>query len=233
MTDAELVRAIVENPDDDSAYLVYADWLMAQSDPRGELIVLQHDADEADRARKTTLKRAANELLEKHAARFLGPLADFKHGTYAITWRYGFARTLALDWTSNRRRMETDDALDQLAAILQHPSYAFVIEMQIGCIFDDYRDLDLQSVIDTLVALKKPAAVRMLDLGITDADRMTTDSFELGPLVSALPELRRIRLRERRSEKPRPDDPMHEMMIERRRRKPRAATRDPASSDSR
>jgi uncharacterized protein (TIGR02996 family) len=232
VTDAELVRAILENPDDDSAYLVYADWLMAQGDPRGELIVLQHDADEAERARKPALKRAANAHLEKHAKHFLGPLADFKGGTSHVTWRYGFARKVTLDWNSARRRKE-NDAVDLVAEILQHPTFTFVIEMQIGCIYNDYWEVDLQSLIDTFVELGKPAAVRLLDLGITNASRMTTDSFELGPLVAALPELRRIRLRERRFEAPRPDDPVHEMTIERRRKKkPGAALPSPAPDGS-
>lgn len=222
MTDAELVRAILENPDDDSAYLVYADWLMAQSDPRGELIVLQHDADESDRSRKKALKRAAKELLDKHAQHFLGPLAEFKQGTFDITWRYGFARKLTLDWNSARRRKE-NDALDLVAEILQHPSFAFAIEMQIGVVYDEYWSLDLQALIDTFVELKKPACVRLLDLGVTSATRITTDSFELGPLVSALPELRRIRLRERRFDAPRADDPVHEMTIERRRKRAQPA----------
>lgn len=232
MTDAELVRAIVENPDEDSAYLVYADWLMAQSDPRGELIVLQHDADEADRARKATLKRAAKALLDRHAARFLGPLADFKHGTFDITWRYGFARKLVLQWTHHRRRMETDGALEQLAAVLEHPSFAFIIELQLGAVFDDDRELDLQGVIDTLVELRRPACVRMLELGITNAERVTTDSWEFGPLIAALPQLRRIRLREQLWDEPRADDPMHEMMIERRRKKPRPPAREEGSTSS-
>jgi uncharacterized protein (TIGR02996 family) len=218
MTDAELVRAILENPDDDSAYLVYADWLMAQSDPRGELIVLQHDADEAERARKPALRRAAKALLEKHRKQFLGPLAHFKQGRFDITWRYGFARKLTLDWNEARRHKENDQ-VDLVAEVLQHPSFAFVIEMQVGVVHDEYWSLDLQSLLDTFVELKKPACVRLLDLGVTSATRITTDSFELGPLVSALPELRRIRLRERRFDAPRADDPVHEMTIERRRKK--------------
>ena len=38
---AQLLAAIIEDPDDDAPRLVYADWLQAQGDPRGELMQLQ------------------------------------------------------------------------------------------------------------------------------------------------------------------------------------------------
>src|SRR5687767_3359435 len=38
----ELEKRILANPDDAEAYLVYGDWLQSQGDPRGELVVLQH-----------------------------------------------------------------------------------------------------------------------------------------------------------------------------------------------
>jgi uncharacterized protein (TIGR02996 family) len=40
--EAKLLAAIAVDPDDESARLVYADWLIARGDRRGELIVLDH-----------------------------------------------------------------------------------------------------------------------------------------------------------------------------------------------
>jgi uncharacterized protein (TIGR02996 family) len=40
--EATLLAAIAADPDDDAQRLVYADWLIAHADPRGELIVLDH-----------------------------------------------------------------------------------------------------------------------------------------------------------------------------------------------
>lgn len=40
--EAQLLAAIAAEPDDESLRLVYADWLIACGDPRGELIVLDH-----------------------------------------------------------------------------------------------------------------------------------------------------------------------------------------------
>ena len=213
MTHEELETAILENPDDDASYLVYADWLLANSDPRGELIMLQHDADEATGSRKRTLQRAANALLEKQAAYFWGPLPA-KQCKHDAIWRYGYVRKLELQWNGGRRR-PSEGALELLGAVLQHPSYRFMVDLQIGCVFDEDYELDIQGVIDTLTALRRPAAVRMLDLGVTGGHRMTTDFAELGELVAALPRLRRIRLRERIDDEPTADDPVHEITIKR------------------
>lgn len=40
--EAELLAAIAASPDDDQTRLVYADWLLARGDRRGELIMLDH-----------------------------------------------------------------------------------------------------------------------------------------------------------------------------------------------
>jgi uncharacterized protein (TIGR02996 family) len=41
-TEHDLLAAIRADPYDDHARLVYADWLLARDDPRGELLVLEH-----------------------------------------------------------------------------------------------------------------------------------------------------------------------------------------------
>src|SRR5262245_58565359 len=70
---AELDEAIAADPYDTSAYAVYADWLQARGDPRGELIALQlaEDAKPGD----SKLVASIGRQLEKHAAVYLGPLA--------------------------------------------------------------------------------------------------------------------------------------------------------------
>jgi uncharacterized protein (TIGR02996 family) len=77
--DAALEAAIIANPDDDAAYLVYADWLLARGDPRGDLIALQH-ADKPESAA----------LLEQHLGDWLG-ISDL--GRVRLTWRWGFIHT--------------------------------------------------------------------------------------------------------------------------------------------
>lgn len=74
-----LEAVIVENPDDISGYLVYADWLEEQSNPRGEFIRVQlalEDENIQGAERKKLLTRE-KELLAKHCRDWLGELADF------------------------------------------------------------------------------------------------------------------------------------------------------------
>lgn len=211
----ELEAAILENPDDDAPYLVYADWLMANGDPRGELIVMQHDADEAEGKRKTALRKAAAAHLEAHAAAFLGPLAAFENGTYKALWRYGYVRRLELQWNHNGGWPHSKHAFDELTAVLRHPSYQFIIELQLGPIADRYYDDKFQDTIDLLADLRRPAALRTLDIGVYGYADVDTGFGELSELVAALPKLKRIRLRKRRHDQPTPDDPLQEMMIKR------------------
>jgi uncharacterized protein (TIGR02996 family) len=74
MDEAALVRAIVHAPADDAPRLVYADWLTARGDPRGEYIALSvaaarlakdDDRDDRDEERER-LQDAAVSLLDAH-----------------------------------------------------------------------------------------------------------------------------------------------------------------------
>lgn len=67
-----LLAAIYADPTDDAARLVYADWLSANGDPRGEFIVLQYQRAEG----KLTPagERRERALLAKHFRTWLGPL---------------------------------------------------------------------------------------------------------------------------------------------------------------
>jgi uncharacterized protein (TIGR02996 family) len=61
-----LEKAILAQPDDDQAYLVYGDWLQSVGDVRGELIALQH-AGKKDEAQK---------LIAEHSAELLTATVD-------------------------------------------------------------------------------------------------------------------------------------------------------------
>jgi len=63
---AALLAEIAARPEDLSARLVFADYLLERNDPRGELIVLQHAGRDPVRQRA---------LLAKHGRAWLGPLA--------------------------------------------------------------------------------------------------------------------------------------------------------------
>ncbi|MGN6110502.1 MAG: TIGR02996 domain-containing protein [Kofleriaceae bacterium] len=74
-TEAVLLAAIAENPDDEAAWLVYADWLQQRGDPRGELVQLESalaEMDDLDERRRSTTMRI-RELREAHTAAWLAP----------------------------------------------------------------------------------------------------------------------------------------------------------------
>src|SRR5688500_10475586 len=83
--EAELIAAIVADPDDAAAYLVYADYLQSRGDPRGDLIVLLHAGD-ADAERD----RVARLHLRAHHAALLGVLAKDTRSIKIERWRRGF-----------------------------------------------------------------------------------------------------------------------------------------------
>ncbi len=106
---AALERAIVADPDDAAAYLVYADALQQRGDPRGELIALQHG--------RTTAPEDAS-----LAARERRLLPQFLDGIAALgtwTWRLGFLERAELHRPS----------VAEFAAVLDHPSSRLLREL--------------------------------------------------------------------------------------------------------
>ncbi len=87
---APLWRAVYDSPDDDAPRLALASALSALGDPRGEFIALQlalaanvpaADAPTARRRKHRADTRAADALLRKHRAAWLGPLKPY------VVWR--------------------------------------------------------------------------------------------------------------------------------------------------
>jgi uncharacterized protein (TIGR02996 family) len=67
------LRAVYENSDDDGPRRVYADWLVEQGDPRGELITLQ--VARAGKGLPLEAERREVELLWKYGRAWLAPFA--------------------------------------------------------------------------------------------------------------------------------------------------------------
>ncbi|MDB4959382.1 MAG: hypothetical protein JWO36_6951, partial [Myxococcales bacterium] len=168
-----LEEPIRNDPYDPEAYLVYADWLQAQGDPRGELIALEVAA-EKDR----TLTAAANEFFDRHADRFLGPLAEHQS---AFTWRFGFIHRVRL--TSNRAKV--------YELVRAHPSGRFLAELFVRPA--GLGDRDLEAIVELLVG-DAPPSLRRLQLG-ADRDRdHEANWFHSGTAIERLwAPLRRLR----------------------------------------
>ncbi|MEJ7599016.1 MAG: TIGR02996 domain-containing protein [Kofleriaceae bacterium] len=176
----DLEAAIAANPIDREPYVVLADWLQVQGDPRGELMALQLTGKDTE----------ADAVLAKHRDYFLGPLAA--HATVydeggnnsssslrtpeqdeawqqihrqAFRWKNGFIHYVRL---SHDEYQDGDTKFDgQIAEVLStaldHPSARFVVEFAFQS-NGDPNEADLQDVIDVL-AEKAPPSTRKLTFG--------------------------------------------------------------------
>ena len=144
---------MLEDPDDPGTLLVYADWLLARGDPRGDLITLHHALDgERDPTRVKALRESEATLLEQHRDR-LFPAALRHHAEHQLGWARGFIRTLRLELTGS-----LTDA-DLLREVLAHPSLRCLTELQLA-----FSRAGHEAVLGALAELA-PQALRTLHLG--------------------------------------------------------------------
>ena len=193
---AELEHAIDADPYDASAYMVYADWLQGQGDPRGELISLQLAAETK---RDAKLAKAAAALIESHAEVLLGPLGAHTktydgHDRDAFTWRFGFIHAAKLSHNQYTNDEFDGSMAEVLEMLLRHPSGRFITELVFGFNNDPNED-PLDDLIGIL-ARKAPATLRKLHLGDFEYPDETEMSWyhvgNLSKLWKAVPRLRSL-----------------------------------------
>ncbi len=92
VTRDDLLAVIADSPQDENAWLLYADWLQQHGEPRGELIALDIALEQASGDRKTELEAARVDLLASYGAALLGEtFAKFVASGYGeIVWHRGF-----------------------------------------------------------------------------------------------------------------------------------------------
>ncbi len=179
MRNPELEQVILANPDDPAGYLVYADWLQAQGDPRGELIVLvERGRDDEARA-----------LIDEHAEHFLGPFARHRPEELELTWRHGFIRGATIGWESFGGN--ADECESHFDDFLGTDSCAFLEKLSLGPVPGD----DIMSLGGLTNAIDKhrPRMLRELYLGgIGDWDISSTETYM--PTCDAISSLRSLTL---------------------------------------
>jgi uncharacterized protein (TIGR02996 family) len=112
MADAEregLLRAIIENPEDDTPRLVYADWLEEHGDPdRAEFIRIgcQKEREEFDSPRWNELKARASEMEYRNRKRWLKDLPELPKRFSWWDWRRGFVEGLSVPGLAPFQREE-------------------------------------------------------------------------------------------------------------------------------
>src|SRR5262249_6524110 len=124
--------------DDDGPYLVYADWLQAKNDPRGQLIVTQHQLALDPDNRK--LRDAERALFSAHGTYFMPPTlgklvasrrqVDPDATPTELVWRCGFIERARLARKSPRQ----PELHAGLAELLAHPSAQFLRSLTLGAL---------------------------------------------------------------------------------------------------
>ncbi|MBL8950491.1 MAG: TIGR02996 domain-containing protein [Myxococcaceae bacterium] len=115
-TERHLLDAVLAAPDDDGPRLVYADWLNARGDPRGELIVLQCALERDDLTAPEHVRVRSNQsrLFKAHLDLWERPLRALRDGRY--TFRRGFAHHARLTGAAPLAL----EALHEVAPLLRH-----------------------------------------------------------------------------------------------------------------
>ncbi len=153
--DLALEQGIHADPDDDARFEVYADWLTAQGNPRGELAAIQLARARAD---SPELAERESALLEQHAEQFRGV-----HRTRFTAWlddlcilqyKAGFWRSLSFGGSH-----------EELSMVLAHPSARLLHTLRIHAI-DDYAS-DFAPAIAAL-ANTRPSLGALRELRIGD-----------------------------------------------------------------
>ncbi|HWO25568.1 MAG TPA: TIGR02996 domain-containing protein [Kofleriaceae bacterium] len=188
-TGANLLAAVYADPESDEPRFVYADYLQARGDPRGELIVLQIQRARGEATAKTLARERA--LLRKHAAAFLGPLSSVVAVREAVFERGFLGACVA------RVRTQVLAATE-----LAHPEWATVraiefagwvgITKQMSALEEVSGDIDA----DALARLCKSGHPRLTALGCNVGNSMNPIFTEVEPLArcETLPRLRRLRI---------------------------------------
>jgi uncharacterized protein (TIGR02996 family) len=207
-SDPKLEAAILKDRDNPEAYLVYADWLQTQGDPRGELITVQHGLLEDPKNAK--LRKAEAKLLADHGEHFIPKMLgemlakekpkkkDWRHykldsGFCHAEWYCGFLKSVVL----GREGEEDPHSLQDLVSeLLAHPSARFLQELRIGAlgIYDEY---NYGKVVDALTRAR-PASLRsfrMADFNMEDSELSWSHLGNLGKLIKAMPDLEHLALR--------------------------------------
>ncbi|MFO0554279.1 MAG: DUF4132 domain-containing protein [Polyangiaceae bacterium] len=166
--EAELIEAIERDPDDESGYAVYGDFLQSRGDPRGDLIALH---------RAPKKGRAAEQVLAAHRARLLGPLAEHE-GQVKLEWQLGFIR---------RARVVADDearACEIVKDVILSPSSRFLRRLEVSILGREPR---YDAVEACLIELARPSTLDTIELGKGKQHRLSPELSAAFPRLQIAP----------------------------------------------
>ena len=141
-----LEHRLAERPQDRGGYEVYADWLLGQGDPHGELIMAMLRAEDAP-SRELAAQIAALQAAQA------GALPG------VLTWKRGFIDRISLD------RIRVDDPVaPTLATVLDHPASVMASAIEV-------RDFSPSEALDAtidVIATRAPHTVRSLAFAVSN-----------------------------------------------------------------
>ena len=195
---------ILAHPDDDGPRLVFADWLMEQGDPRGELIVTQCQLEHATGGERMRLVNRASDLLYRQGT-WLNELKEVVRGVetkrgfvYAI---HATARVFAKSCGPWFER----EPIEELRVIKPSPrdlatlrNAKHVAKLR-SLVFLDPVRITAEPHVAALSELLAKANVRSLDLRLAIDDEVVTAMRDAFARL-ALPALESLRLRVRSSQ---------------------------------
>jgi uncharacterized protein (TIGR02996 family) len=188
-----LEASLVEDPDDRSAHMAYADHLQELGDPRGELIQVQLALEDetlpADQRR--SLREREMALLSRHDRAWLGELAPFTeaergHERVTVGWWRGWIDSLTVP-----------DMSCAIARALQEPRISFRLLRELRILDCDYWDESAEPVFDMFRRAGIFRNIRVFQLGTPDDNPLYSEDDEVVPLVEQMPALEELILEAR------------------------------------
>lgn len=158
----DLLHVIAENPADENAWLLYADWLQQRGEPRGELIALDIALESAAGERKAQLEAARGELLASYATALLGEtFARFVASGYGeVHWRRGFIERLGYEGST---RISHKRAVGWLVKLIVDNPEPFTFVRELRFPYTDIADVAVLAPLRHLAQLDVRATNVTLD----------------------------------------------------------------------
>jgi uncharacterized protein (TIGR02996 family) len=144
-----LERAIWSNPNDRDAWLVYADWLQSQGDPRGEIIATDIAYETARGVERARLKKERDRLYDMYAPYLSAGLEPLRSAWIiasapAERWRRGFLDSLAT----------YDSPAPLMAAAPRVPACRFLRTLAVDVVSDARRFVEAMLEVDRWPSLR-------------------------------------------------------------------------------
>ena len=168
-----LDAAMLADPSDPGAAMVYSDWFQHRGHPRGALIAVQYAR--RDRPDDPALVAEEQRLLADHAEVLLGRLADHPSGNpngseITLGWELGFVRSARIDGY-----FEDGDSEDALWDVLRHPSCRYLRELEVGC----HHAGDQDNVLMADLILRAGPRPPLRRLVLADFDHSKIDNIDI------------------------------------------------------